>query len=53
MPPYIVFSDKTLIEMSAERPSNKEKMMKISGVGETKYNRYGELFIAKIKEYKE
>jgi len=51
MPPYIVFSDKTLIEMSAGRPSSKAEMMDISGVGETKYRKYGERFLAQIKAF--
>lgn len=50
MPPYIVFSDKTLIDMAAKMPSNKEEMMNVSGVGENKFAKYGERFLSVIKE---
>ena len=36
VPPYIVFSDKTLIHMCKRRPSTKEEMLQVSGVGEFK-----------------
>ncbi len=51
MPPYIVFSDKTLIDMAAKMPVNKEEMMNVSGVGENKFAKYGERFLSMIKEY--
>ena len=44
LPPYMIFSDKTLLEMSVRRPTNKQQMLQISGVGENKYQRYGEDF---------
>ena len=51
MPPYIVFNDKTLIDMCAKMPTKKSDMLNVSGVGENKYGKYGERFIAVIKEY--
>ena len=51
MPPYIVFNDKTLIDMCAKTPTTKSDMLNVSGVGENKYGKYGERFIAVIKEY--
>lgn len=45
VPPYIVFSDKTLISMCKVKPQNKEKMLSVSGVGEYKYEKYGERFL--------
>lgn len=45
VPPYIVFSDKALIHMCIVRPENKEDMLKVSGVGEFKYEKYGERFL--------
>lgn len=45
VPPYIVFSDKTLIHMCKRRPSTKEEMLQVSGVGEFKYEKYGERFL--------
>ena len=50
VPPYIVFTDKTLIDMCVKRPKNKSEMLDVSGVGEAKYKRYGERFLAEIRE---
>lgn len=46
VPPYVVFSDKTLIQMSCLRPKTKEAMLAVSGVGEHKLEKYGERFLA-------
>lgn len=51
IPPYIVFNDKTLIDMCVKMPTTKSEMLDVSGVGENKYGKYGERFIAVIKEY--
>ena len=51
MPPYIVFSDRTLIDMAVKAPVSKDEMMEVSGVGENKYAKYGERFIASIEEW--
>lgn len=51
VPPYIIFTDKTLLEMSINLPVTKEEMLEISGVAEAKYKKYGERFIALIREY--
>lgn len=51
IPPYIVFNDKTVIDMCAKMPATKSDMLNVSGVGENKYGKYGERFIAVIKEY--
>jgi hypothetical protein len=48
MPPYVVFSDKSLKEMEAALPRTKEEMLNISGVGEIKFEKYGYLFLEKI-----
>ena len=48
IPPYVVFSDKTLKEMAVTRPKNRNEMLQISGVGEVKFERYGEEFLACI-----
>ena len=50
MPPYIIFSDKTLIDMAAKVPQNKEEMLNVSGVGEVKFDKYGKRFLKAIKE---
>lgn len=49
LPPYMVFSDKTLIDMAAKKPASREEMLQVSGVGEYKYAKYGERFLAVIK----
>ena len=51
VPPYIVFSDVTLVEMASYYPQSREDMIRISGIGDTKMERYGERFIALITEY--
>ncbi len=51
MPPYIVFSDKSLIDMSIKAPRNKSSMLGVSGVGEAKYEKYGERFIEAITAF--
>ena len=48
MPPYIIFSDKTLIDMCVKLPHNKQEMLNVNGVGENKYARYGERFLEEI-----
>lgn len=50
VPPYIIFSDKTLTLMSAVRPKNAREMLKISGVGEFKMEKYGDRFLRVLKE---
>lgn len=50
MPPYIIFSDKTLIDMAAKAPASKNEMLKVSGVGEYKFEKYGERFLAVIQD---
>lgn len=50
MPPYIIFSDKTLIDMAIKVPVTKQEMLNVSGVGENKYVKYGERFILVVEE---
>ena len=51
VPPYVVFSDRTLIEMAAYFPQGRSSLMRITGVGEVKAERYGETFLTLIREY--
>ncbi len=46
IPPYIVFSDKTLKDLSSKVPQDKEEMLAVHGIGEVKFERYGEAFLA-------
>jgi ATP-dependent DNA helicase RecQ len=52
VPPYIVFNDKTLIDMCVKLPQNRTEMLNVSGVGAAKYDKYGQRFIDEIKAYK-
>lgn len=49
VPPYIVFSDKTLVHMCILKPATKEDMLAVSGVGEFKYEKYGERFLQCVR----
>ncbi|NOG82462.1 MAG: DNA helicase RecQ [Planctomycetes bacterium] len=51
VPPYIIFSDKALHEMSTFYPVTATDMKKINGVGDVKLERYGNDFISAIKNY--
>ena len=51
IPPYVIFSDKSLIQMSVEFPQNKSAFLGINGVGARKYESYGNIFIPIIKRY--
>jgi ATP-dependent DNA helicase RecQ len=52
VPPYIIFSDKTLHEMCRSFPSTADEMANISGVGDTKLERYGDDFLRVIISHK-
>lgn len=51
VPPYIVFSDKTLTHMCIVKPKSKQEMLKVSGVGEFKFEKYGERFLNCIEKF--
>ena len=51
VPPYIVFSDKTLKDMCVKLPQDKQSMLTVSGVGDNKYERYGDQFLSIIKDF--
>lgn len=50
VPPYLVFSDKTLVHMCVEKPADRAGMLSVSGVGEYKYEKYGERFLEEIQK---
>jgi len=45
VPPYVVFSDKTLKELSQSKPQSKEQMLLVYGIGEVKFQKYGKEFL--------
>lgn len=51
VPPYIIFPDATLKELAVKMPNNRERFLNIKGVGDKKYERYGERFIEVIEKY--
>lgn len=51
VPPYIIFPDSTLREISEYLPQDEASLLKIKGVGESKLKRYGEEFLNAIKTY--
>lgn len=50
VPPYIVFTDKTLVQMCILHPATLQEMLKVSGVGEAKLEKYGEEFLEVLRE---
>ena len=50
VPPYVIFSDATLIQMSARKPATREALLEISGVGQKKLESYGKVFLTAINE---
>ncbi|ERI89859.1 ATP-dependent DNA helicase RecQ [Clostridiales bacterium oral taxon 876 str. F0540] len=51
IPPYLVFADATLKEMSTRFPLKREEIMDITGVGQVKYEKYGSRFTDTISKY--
>lgn len=51
IPPYVIFHDKTLRDMAIGKPLTPDEMMRISGVGEQKMKKYGEVFLAIISAH--
>jgi ATP-dependent DNA helicase RecQ len=53
LPPYVVFSDKTLRELAEVQPKTPIEFLQIKGVGQNKLDKYGDAFLAVLKEYRE
>lgn len=51
VPPYLIFADKTLVDMCDKIPHTKAEMLEVSGVGEKKFEKYGEAFLQAIRSY--
>jgi ATP-dependent DNA helicase RecQ len=52
LPPYVIFHDKTLKEIAVIQPINREQLLQIRGIGETKAEKYGERLLAVLAEFK-
>ena len=50
LPAYVIFPDKTLIEMAKFKPRNKDDLEKIYGVGKAKLKKFGEYFLDAIQK---
>ncbi|WP_101842293.1 DNA helicase RecQ [Halobacillus sp. Marseille-P3879] len=53
LPPYVIFSDATLKELTVYLPKNREEMLRIKGVGEQKFSQYGEAFLNILADWAE
>lgn len=51
VPPYIIFSDSSLKDMSSKCPTSEQEFLEVKGVAQTKLERYGDSFIQAICEY--
>jgi len=53
VPPYVIFGDAALLEMCQQRPANHEEFLSITGVGQVKLERYGDVFLEAISSDEE
>ena len=51
VPPFVIFSDKTLIELATRIPQSRESLLLVHGVGQVKEQRYGAVFLDIIRQY--
>lgn len=51
VPPYVVFADTSLKQMATQLPLDEQELLKITGVGEYKLQKYGEVFLEEIRSY--
>jgi ATP-dependent DNA helicase RecQ len=49
VPPYVIFSDRTLADLARERPTTPEALTRIGGVGQVKLARYGEAVLGVLR----
>ena len=53
VPPFVIFSDKTLQDMGSRRPKTDEEFLEVNGVGTSKLEKYGEAFLTAIRDFKD
>ncbi len=51
IPPYVVFHDRTLVDMASQLPVDRAALLLIRGIGEAKADKYGEIFLDLIREH--
>ncbi|MEJ5365391.1 MAG: DNA helicase RecQ [Desulfosoma sp.] len=52
VPPYVIFSDRSLADMAARMPQTPEEMLAVHGVGEGKLERFGEDFLSVFRDFR-
>jgi ATP-dependent DNA helicase RecQ len=52
VPAYVVFSDNILVELSDKLPQSKEEFLSLNGIGESKWEKYGEAFLQLTRQFK-
>ncbi len=50
-PPYVIFSDKTLIGIASSYPQSTESLSEIHGIGSRKIEKYGDIILAAVRKY--
>lgn len=53
VPPFVIFSDKTLLDMCARRPKNEGELLEVTGVGASKLEKYGTVFLGALRAFEE
>ncbi len=53
VPPYVIFPDTTLVGFATERPVTRDDLLGVSGVGQSKLERYGDVFLEVIAAHRE
>ena len=51
VPPFIIFTNATLRDMTQKLPGTRQEMLRVAGVGASKYERYGRAFLDAIERY--
>jgi ATP-dependent DNA helicase RecQ len=51
VPPYVIFSDRTLVDMASSYPTNTHQILEVYGMGKIKFERYGQVFLDLIQTY--
>ncbi len=51
VPAYVIFHDKTLVEIAKNKPQNLDEMLEVSGIGQAKLEKYGAAFLSVIHDY--
>lgn len=51
VPPYVIFHDKTLVDLAVKKPRERAEMLEVNGIGPSKLDRYGDTFLEVIESY--